>query len=70
MNIPDYLLWLGLVIVFGIVEAATMGLTSIWFAVGSLAALGVQALNGPVWLQIAVFLVVLAALQTIVLPIC
>ncbi len=58
MNIPDYLLWLGLVIVFGIVEAATMGLTSIWFAVGALAAMVSAVCHAPLWLQIAVFVVV------------
>ena len=58
MNIPDYLLWLGLVIVFGIVEAATMGLTSIWFAVGALAAMVSAVCHAPLGWQIAVFVVV------------
>ena len=31
--------WIGAIIVFGIVEAATAGLVSIWFVVGSVAAL-------------------------------
>ena len=61
MNIPDYLLWLGLVIVFGIVEAATMGLTSIWFAVGALAAMASAVCHAPLWLQIAVFVVISGA---------
>ncbi len=61
MNIPDYLLWLGLVIVFGIVEAATMGLTSIWFAVGALAAMLSAVCRAPLGLQIAVFVAVSAA---------
>ena len=60
MNIPDYLLWLGLVIVFGIVEAATMGLTSIWFAVGALAAMVAAACHAPLGLQIVVFVAVSA----------
>ena len=60
MNIPDYLLWLGLVIVFGIVEAATMGLTSIWFAVGALAAMVAAVCHAPLGLQIAVFVAVSA----------
>ena len=61
MNIPDYLLWLGLVIVFGIVEAATMGLTSIWFAVGALAAMVSAVCRAPLGWQIAVFVVVSGA---------
>ena len=31
-------LWLGLTILFGLIEAATVGLTSIWFAAGALVA--------------------------------
>lgn len=62
MNIPDYLLWLGLAIVFGIVEAATMGLTSIWFAVGALAAMVSAACHAPLWLQIGIFVVVSAVI--------
>ena len=55
MNRPDYLIWLALAIVFGIVEAATLGLTSIWFAVGALAAMVCALCYAPLWLQIAVF---------------
>ena len=32
-------IWLGAMIVFGILEAATAGLVSIWFVCGSVAAL-------------------------------
>ena len=35
-----------------------MGLTTMWFALGSLAALVVAAVGGPVWLQVIVFFVV------------
>lgn len=55
--IPKFI-WLGLLILFGIGEAVTVGLTSIWFAAGSLAALLVSMLGGQTWLQITVFLVV------------
>lgn len=53
-------LWLALAIIFGIVEAATFGLTSIWFAVGALAGMLCAALHAPFWLQILVFIVVSA----------
>ena len=56
--IPAYVYWLGLVILFGIAEAATLGLTSIWFALGALAAMTVAIFDGAVLLQIAVFVVV------------
>ena len=48
--------WLAGLVLFGVVEAATAGLTVIWFAVGCLAALAVTALGAPLWLQVAVFL--------------
>ena len=51
-------IWLAGLVLFGIVEAATAGLTVIWFALGSLAALAVTALGGALWLQVTVFLVV------------
>ena len=47
--------WLAAMIVFGVVEAATVGLVSIWFAVGALAALAAAALGGPVILQVVIF---------------
>lgn len=52
------LIWLTLLALFTIGEAVTVGLVSIWFSAGSLAALIVALLNGPLWLQIALFIVV------------
>lgn len=52
------LVWLGLLILFAVVEAATVGLTSIWFAAGAMAALICALLNGPVPLQIVLFIAV------------
>ena len=54
------LIWTGLLIVFTIGEGVTVGLTAIWFAAGSLAALICALLGGPLWLQIALFIVVSA----------
>ena len=50
--------WLIAMILFLGFELATMGLTTMWFALGSLAALVVAAVGGPVWLQVIVFFVV------------
>ena len=55
---PMTLMWLVALILFGIAEAATVGLVSIWFAVGTIPALIVSALGGPVWLQVLLFLAV------------
>lgn len=52
------LVWLGLLILFALGEAVSVGLTSIWFAAGALAALVCALLNGPLWLQITLFIIV------------
>ena len=50
--------WLVLAIVFAAVELATVGLVSIWFAAGAVAALLVAVLHGNLILQVIVFLAV------------
>lgn len=59
-------IWLGLVIVFAVFEAATAGLTSIWFAAGALFAMIVAALGAGIWVQIIVFIAVSAVLLVFV----
>jgi len=51
-------IWLIVLIVMIVVELATLGLTTIWFAGGSLAATVAAACSAPVWLQITLFFVV------------
>lgn len=52
------IVWIGLIILFAAVEIATVGLTSIWFAGGALAALLCYALGlGEIW-QFAIFVIV------------
>ena len=53
--------WLIVMVMFLVVEAATVGLVCIWFAVGSLAALLAAMCGAQLWLQIVLFLVVSAA---------
>ena len=55
-------IWIAAIVVFGIAEAATAGLVSIWFVGGSAAALVAAAFDGPLWLQGALFLLVSVAL--------
>lgn len=65
----DTYIWLALMVVFLIVEAAcAIHLVSIWFAVGSLAAMVISLLGGPVWLQILLFTVVSAGLLACLWP--
>ena len=54
-------IWIGAVVVFGVVEAATAGLVSIWFVAGGVAGLIVALCGGPLWLQITLFLVISVA---------
>jgi membrane protein implicated in regulation of membrane protease activity len=50
--------WLIAMIIFIIFEVATLGLTTMWFALGSLAAMAVAMVGGKFWLQIAIFVIV------------
>lgn len=52
--------WLIVMVLFLVVEAATVGLVCIWFAVGALAALIVALLGADIWLQIVIFIAVSA----------
>ena len=50
--------WLVLMVLLCIIEAATAGLTVIWFALGALAALIAALFGAQIWLQVLWFLVV------------
>lgn len=58
MEMIPKLIWLALLLLFCAAEAATVGLTSIWFAAGALAALIAALAGGPVWLQVTLFIVI------------
>ena len=47
--------WIVLIIALILIEAMTMGLTTIWFAGGCVAALLICLIGLPVWVQIGVF---------------
>lgn len=67
-HIPLYLLWLAAVIGFVIIEAVTLGLACIWFALGALAALILSLIGISLPLQIAAFVVVSAASLILLKP--
>lgn len=52
------ILWLVILVVLVVIELLTMGLTTIWFAGGALAAALISIPGTPVLLQVIVFLVV------------
>lgn len=49
-------IWLGLLLLFLFAEANTVSMTSLWFAIGALAAMVASALGGGLWLQVILFL--------------
>ena len=60
--------WLILLILFAIAEAATVGLVSIWFAAGALVALLSTFFTANIWLQAGIFLAVSAVTLALVRP--
>lgn len=50
--------WLVLLVIFLLVEGATVTLVSSWFAAGALVALIASLLSAPIWLQVTLFLLV------------
>lgn len=67
MNLMIWI-WLGAIVLFGVVEAATAGLVSIWFVAGALAALIAVLLGAGIWVQLVAFVVVSAAALALTRP--
>ena len=55
------IVWLVLMVIFLIAEAATVTITSLWFAVGALVALLAGVFGAKFWLQVVLFIIVSAA---------
>lgn len=64
----DTIIWLGLMVLFLIAEAATVVTVSLWFAAGALAALIVAATGGSIGFQVFVFLAVSGGLLACLRP--
>ena len=63
------IVWLGMFIVLLAIEVATLGLTTLWFAGGSLVAFFASLLHAPVFLQVFLFLLVSIVLLWFTRPI-
>lgn len=61
--------WLGLFVIFLVIEIITMGLTTIWFAGGALIAFLAAILGAGLGIQIGIFVVVSVILLLITRPI-
>lgn len=68
MNEP-YIIWLAVLIICLVLEAATLGLTSIWFAFGALASLIFSLLGVSIFIQILIFIIVSICLLYFTRPI-
>ena len=62
------ILWLGLMVLFLVIEAATVTMVSLWFAGGALAALAVAALDGSFAVQIIAFALVSTVMLALLRP--
>ena len=60
--------WIGLIVVTAAVEAATVQLVTVWFAVGGVAGLIAYAAGLEIWLQILIFAIVSAAALAVTRP--
>ena len=61
--------WLGVIVLAALLEAATMQLASIWFIGGGILALAMAAVSGPLWLQITLFIFASVVLLVFTRPI-
>ena len=64
----ESIFWIALVIIFAVIEIITVGLTSIWFAGGALAALLCSAFHLPIAVQFVVFVMVSVILLAFTRP--
>lgn len=64
------IIWLVLLVMFVLIEASTVSVVSLWFALGALAAMIAGLCGAEVWLQVVLFVgiscVLLAALRPVV----
>ena len=65
---PMTVFWAAAIVVFIVLELSTVGLTSIWFALGALCALIAALLGAPVWLQIVWFVIISVAALVLTRP--
>lgn len=61
--------WLGLIVLFVVIEAATSELVSIWFVAGAVTALAVSLFSHSIWLQCVLFVVVSGLVLVLLRPV-
>lgn len=63
------IVWIVLAVIFAVIEAITISLTTIWFAGGAIAAMAVALADGAILAQIIVFIIVSIILLVLTRPI-
>ena len=62
-------IWIAIAVILAIIEGFTLGLTTIWFAGGALAAAITTIWHAPIWFQILAFIVVSGVLLLFTRPV-
>jgi len=68
VTIPIALVWLIIAFIFAVIEAFTLGLTTIWFAGGAVVAVVAALLDASVAVQVVIFVVVSILLLVLTRP--
>ncbi|MDR2295368.1 MAG: NfeD family protein [Clostridiales Family XIII bacterium] len=63
------LIWIGVAVLLALIEAATLGLTTIWFAIGAVVAVFAALLDLSFFLQVSVFFAVSALMLIFTRPV-
>ena len=69
MDFSMTVIWLIIFATLVVIELATMGLTTIWFAGGAIIAVIASAIGLPIWVQVVVFLIVSGCLLYFTRPV-
>ncbi len=56
-KLTDPMIWIIAMVLFGVLEAVTLGLTSLWFVIGALLALIAAMLGAPFIAQVVIFVI-------------
>ena len=62
-----YIIWAAAIIGFGVLEAITVQLVSIWFVIGSVAGLVSALLGAPIYLQVIIQVIICIAVSVLAL---
>ncbi len=68
MSFSPAIIWLVVAIVLAIIELSTMGLVTIWFAIGAVLSMIFALLGANIWIQLICFIVVSTVILVAVRP--